>query len=664
MTRTLILLSLVIIIFLIKHSNGIIISNNNDTGRSGEGKKDSIQSKDPIGSGIFYVGGIVTSFANIVGCCIMIIITFNRWKKRKPERLTPSQRFPLYMSIMDLLIALTTIPNLFYPMQNDKLLNSGGLCEGIGFSISTFITMNMMLMAVIAMVTYLRVCKRRIASLGNYDWILGVIILVPSLLISTLTIVSNGYGPDNYWYVLIFFFFSNINIHTYIYIYIEFFLIIITFLFRCFMNRRDHINGGRISMITLIVFAYIVIIITTFCYLKVIKRIHGVEIMLTSPVFKSIRKKRNTRDISTRKFSTTSLRSSPSMSSSRFSSYTLQNPSDGLELRPPSFFMNTSNQYRTNSSINIPTIEQLKIASNITRATRKMASYIFLQLMQYTPFIIYCLCFLFEVIQSWVYILFIVLFNLGGVAKTFAFLRNEIFLKQQRNYSSGNNSSITRHSRNSSNNSITLPTKSYSSKKSHRLNPSLSSTNSNNSSYSNNNNNNIGMMSTIIENDLPSIPSSPTRVNTGLTLINKSNSNDTTARNTLIVNDNNDDNNDDNNNDDNIIEVGDDDLEGNESSEYEWCEDDMIDIDSLVPFIFSDQSIITAPPPTLSFNSETRKIFNRNLRESLLNFTTLPLPSNIESSTFSNNYCNSFISYNESIPDPYYHNNGDNSSIS
>ncbi|GBB85013.1 hypothetical protein RclHR1_01160007 [Rhizophagus clarus] len=517
---------------------------------------------------------------------------------------------------MDLLIALITIPNLFYPMQNDKLLNSGGLCEGIGFSISTFITMNMMLMVVIAVVTYLRVCKRRVASLGNYDWVLGVIIVVPSLLISILTIVTNGYGQDNYW---------------------------------CFMNRIDRKNGSRISMITLIVFAYIVIIITTFCYLKVIKRIHGVETMLTSPVFKSIRKRSgvSSRDISrlsTRKFSTTS------MTSSRSSSYTLQNPSDGLELRPPSFFMNALSQYRTNS--NVPTFDQLKIASNITRATRKMASYIFLQLMQYTPFIIYCLCFLFDVNQSWVYILFIVLTNLGGVAKTLTFLKNEIFSKQKKHSSSdnGNNSNITRHSRSSSNNSITFPTKSYSStKKSHRLNPSLSSSISSYSSYSNNNNNNIEMMSIIVEDDLPSIPSSPTRANTDLTLVDRNSSNITG-------------NTEDNNDNDNIIEVEDDDLKENENGEYEWCEDDIIDIDFLVPFIFSDQSIITTPPPILSFNSESRKIFNRSLRESLLSVT--PPPSNIESSTFNNSHCHSFISFNESIPDPYFHNNGDNSSIS
>ena len=106
------------------------------------------------------------------------------------------------MSIMDLFIALTTMPNLFYPMQNDKLLNPEGVCEGIGFIMSTLIMTNMMLMVVISLVTYLRVCKARVSNLGRYDWILGVAILIPSLSISITTIIFKGYGQDNFWYVL------------------------------------------------------------------------------------------------------------------------------------------------------------------------------------------------------------------------------------------------------------------------------------------------------------------------------------------------------------------------------------------------------------------------------------------------------------------------------
>src|SRR4051794_25853772 len=98
------------------------------------------------------------------------------------------------------------------------------------------------------------------------------------------------------------------------------------------MNRTDG-NGGTISMIALIVFAYVVIMITTFCYLNVIKRINGVESMLTSTVFKS--------------------------------SCTLKSCSDGLELRPPSFFINTLGQYQPNS-FNLDHSQQ-KIASNVAR---------------------------------------------------------------------------------------------------------------------------------------------------------------------------------------------------------------------------------------------------------------------------------------------------------
>src|SRR3954451_4335291 len=102
--------------------------------------------------------------------------------------------------------------------------------------------------------------------------------------------------------------------------------------FRCFMDRTSE-NGGTISMIALIVFAYVVIMITTFCYLNVIKRINGVE---SSTVFKS-------------------------------------SCSDG--------FITTLGQYQPNS-FNLDHSQQ-KIASNVTRATRKMTSYLFLQSLQY-----------------------------------------------------------------------------------------------------------------------------------------------------------------------------------------------------------------------------------------------------------------------------------------
>ncbi|CAI2176706.1 3435_t:CDS:2 [Funneliformis geosporum] len=312
------LLPLPFLVLAIVNANAAVISNNTVLSSSTNGEI----LNDSIGNGIFFVAGIITSFANIVGCSTIMIVTFNTWKKSK--KLSPTQKFPFYMSIMDLLIALITIPNLFYPMMNYELLSSGNLCQIIGFNMSLLITMNMILMTIVAIKTYLHICKRIIVNFGTYDWILFTSIFAFSLPFSIIIAVFEGYGKDNYW---------------------------------CYMNRMNNFSS-KISMICLVILAYIVIMTTTFCYLKVIKTIHGVELMLASKLFKSewcpIKRYR------------------PSFMTN----------DDGFDLRPPSFFTTTV------SIQSIPTASQQTIASNITRATRKIT---------------------------------------GSVAKTFVFLKNELF---------------------------------------------------------------------------------------------------------------------------------------------------------------------------------------------------------------------------------------------
>src|SRR6266498_3146895 len=119
---TLILLPL---LFLIKNCSGVAIFNN-DT-RKYTPKTNEIN--DSIGNGIFFIVGIITSFANVIGCLMIIVITFNTRKERKQKNFSASQEFPFYMSMMDIFIALVAITNLIYPIYNYNLLNSGILCE-------------------------------------------------------------------------------------------------------------------------------------------------------------------------------------------------------------------------------------------------------------------------------------------------------------------------------------------------------------------------------------------------------------------------------------------------------------------------------------------------------------------------------------------------------
>jgi hypothetical protein len=152
---------------------------------------------DPLGSKIFYWAGIVTSSANMIGSSLMIYLTIRK-NRRNSELLTPSKRFPLYMAIIDFGTSVVTLPNLLYPMEKDFLINESW-CTSLGLMTSILIIMNMMLMASLALITYLRICKQHHVNLGKKDWILFVSILLPTLAISFATWSLNGFGPDTYW---------------------------------------------------------------------------------------------------------------------------------------------------------------------------------------------------------------------------------------------------------------------------------------------------------------------------------------------------------------------------------------------------------------------------------------------------------------------------------
>ncbi|CAG8507418.1 9706_t:CDS:2, partial [Paraglomus brasilianum] len=350
------------------------------------GVSNGISEIDPTGSGILFVSGVITSFMNIFGCIVIFVLSY-RTSKKLLEPLSPTQRFPLYMAVLDLLTAIFIIPNLLYPMIHNRLL-PGAWCIVMGFGMSTLISMNMMLMAIIAVITYLSVCHKKTGASGAKDWALFASTILPSLSIAVITLAMNGYGPDTFW---------------------------------CFTQRSA--SGSQVNLVAMVAFAYIVTAVTTFCYLNVIKRIHNVESLLSAGILKKSPKSmsRRTSDIPMYNLNSPSI--SERHDERRNSRYTNKSASY-QDLSLPAVLM-ASTVHR-----NLTKAEK-RIAFKVTRATRRMSSYIFLQLIQYTPVIIYCLCLLVGANAAWVYVLTITILNLGGVAKAIAYVRNEhMTLKQ------------------------------------------------------------------------------------------------------------------------------------------------------------------------------------------------------------------------------------------
>src|SRR4051794_2038822 len=107
------------------------------------------------------------------------------------------------------------------------------------------------------------------------------------------------------------------------------------------MNQAK--SGSRVNLIALTMFAYIVTIITTFCYMSVINRIHNVELMLTTMLTRNSKHEPASRSKfkkSPKKISPDSGNNLPKLKPKLSSASTKSSKSfvDGLEIRPPSFF--------------------------------------------------------------------------------------------------------------------------------------------------------------------------------------------------------------------------------------------------------------------------------------------------------------------------------------
>ncbi|CAG8581873.1 11719_t:CDS:2 [Paraglomus brasilianum] len=352
----------------------------------------NISSLDATGSASIYVAGSISAFVNLVGCSVILIAAYHKSENRL---LSSTQRYPAYMAVLDALTGLVCLANLLYPMSHDRLIPSGA-CVVIGFFTSLLININLLLMAVVAVIVYHRVCKGTLITFGVGDWKLFLKLLVPSLLIGFIALGFGAFGPDVFW---------------------------------CFISRTA--PGSRWILISTIVIAYVVTGITTASYLLVIKRIHRVEPMLTTTAFADALRRQRASNIQNRNqtsdgtfrrsrtYERVSAVFAPVLSS-RMSFYFSKSlvSQDGLVHPTPTRLENFD-------SLNEPTFEQKRIADTIARATRKMSYYIFVQFIQYTPVIIFCLVTLVRDPPAWVYALTITLLNLGGVLKAHAFLRNE-----------------------------------------------------------------------------------------------------------------------------------------------------------------------------------------------------------------------------------------------
>ncbi|RUP45118.1 hypothetical protein BC936DRAFT_148588 [Jimgerdemannia flammicorona] len=387
----------------------------------------------PLGSGVIYVSGIIASFANIISAAFIFWRSYATKYQNANQKLTPSQRFPFYMAVLDCLTALCTMANLFYPFMKDHLLPHAG-CVTIGFVTALFFSVNMTLVGSIAVITWLKVCRQYNFVLGHLDWKLWTISTVLPLIIGVITLVLNGYGEDTYW---------------------------------CFATNYS--PGGKLEFVFTVAFNYITLGITSFCYLSVISRLHtpGNDLALSTSIA-ALKDPQNTHvrpantnplpEVSNVIFTndlanSTCVSSFPSLSVD----FSRKTPNH-QHIYPPSS-ASTSSPRMPPKAVHPFTLSRISsLYSNMTGAgmfgasqspeprmptyantaekrtdvslqgaTKKMSHYIFVHLIQYTPTVIYCIALLSGNQAWWVYFLTVTFLNLGGIAKAYAYMRNEGF---------------------------------------------------------------------------------------------------------------------------------------------------------------------------------------------------------------------------------------------
>ncbi|RGB37080.1 hypothetical protein C1646_757322 [Rhizophagus diaphanus] len=139
----------------------------------------------------FYIVMIIPLVFNSIsflGTLYIFYRTFSRWKYGH-SIISLSFRFPFY-------IAITASKRTEFINKNETISWPFLLCEILGIFFTIFILLNILLVAAISIVTWLRVVQERYLALGKYDYKIWLPIIFISLIIPLSSV--NAYGSRNY----------------------------------------------------------------------------------------------------------------------------------------------------------------------------------------------------------------------------------------------------------------------------------------------------------------------------------------------------------------------------------------------------------------------------------------------------------------------------------
>ncbi|GES95850.1 hypothetical protein GLOIN_2v1490005 [Rhizophagus clarus] len=169
---------------------------------------------------------------SLVGCVYVFYRVYKLWILSK-KKLAMTYRLPFYTACTDFLLNGNFFLNMIHTAIYARVWDDIP-CKIIAVFNWAFLTINVCLYVVIAVITYLRICRGIHFNYGKYDYKLWLIVIVGSLIIQLINL--QNYGKREYW---------------------------------CAAK-----SGQFYSAIILFSIIAIILIIILFCYLSVLKKIH------------------------------------------------------------------------------------------------------------------------------------------------------------------------------------------------------------------------------------------------------------------------------------------------------------------------------------------------------------------------------------------------------
>lgn len=123
---------------------------------------------------------------NLLGTLYVLLRTFLRWKSS--NSLSLAHRVPFYIAIIDLLIYLSLVPTYMTVLLYGRLPST---CAVSGAFLIATSASNMILVCIVAISAYLRVCHQFVIDFGRWDWklhttvaclaVTGALMAIPTL---------------------------------------------------------------------------------------------------------------------------------------------------------------------------------------------------------------------------------------------------------------------------------------------------------------------------------------------------------------------------------------------------------------------------------------------------------------------------------------------------